>query len=82
MAKGSDVLTMLIPTGGWVIYGDDFDSIRYDEGLTAITKKQFEDGFAKVDAWNAEKAADKEARKSEILNRLGITEEEAKIILA
>jgi len=31
MAKGSDVLSMLIPSGGWVIIGDNFNSIIYDE---------------------------------------------------
>jgi hypothetical protein len=82
MAKGGDVLEMLIPTGGWVIVGDDFDSIRYDEGVTPITKKQFDDGFAAYDSWKAAKQAEIQTRKTAILDRLGITSEEASILLS
>ena len=82
MATGGQVLTMLIPTGGWVIYGDDFDSIIYDQGLTPITKKQFTDGFADYDAWKAEQDAAKAAEKASLLDRLGITADEAKLLLS
>lgn len=82
MAKGGEVLEMLIPTGGWVISGDDFDSIRYDDGVKPITKKQFEDGFAKVDAWKAQEEAARASKKAELLTRLGITQEEAFLLLA
>ncbi len=54
MASGVEVLNMLIPTGGWVITGDDFDSIIYDEGVEPVTKKQFVDAFAQYDAWKVE----------------------------
>ena len=27
MTTGTDVLNMLCPEGGWIIYGDDFDNI-------------------------------------------------------
>lgn len=81
MATGGEVLSMLIPTGGWVIYGDDFDSIIYDEGVKPITKKQFTDGFAAFDAWKAEQDAAKASAKSALLNRLGITAEEAALLL-
>jgi hypothetical protein len=81
MATGTEVLEMLIPTGGWVIAGDDFDSIRYDEGVTPITKKQFDDGFAQYDAWKAEQDAAQAASKAALLDRLGITADEAKLLL-
>jgi hypothetical protein len=81
MATGKEVLSMLIPTGGWVIYGDDFDSIIYDEGVLPVSAKDFKDGFPKVDAWKAKEAAAAEARKAEILNRLGITADEAALLL-
>jgi hypothetical protein len=82
MAKGSDVLMMLIPNGGWVITADDFDSIIYDEGIKPITKKEFEAGFAQFDSWKAERDATKVQAKVELLERLGITEDEAKLLLA
>ena len=81
MAKGSDVLQMLRPNGGWVVYGDDFNSIIYDEGVTPLTKKEFTDGFAAFDAWDAQQKANKEAEKAALLARLGITAEEAALLL-
>jgi len=82
MAKGSDVLNMLLPNGGWVISGDSFDSIVYDDGIKPITKKEFEAGFAQFDSWKAERDATKAATKAALLERLGITEDEAKLLLA
>jgi hypothetical protein len=81
MATGADVLTMLIPTGGWSIQGDDFDTVTFVEA-TPITKKQYEDGFAVYDAWKAEQDADKAAAKAALLDRLGITAEEANLLLS
>jgi hypothetical protein len=82
MATGADVLNKLIPNGGWVISGDDFDSIRYDEGVTPITKKQFDDGFAAYDGWKAAKEADVKNQRDALLARLGITAEEANLLLS
>ena len=79
MAIGADVLDMLIPTGGWVIYGDDFDSIIYDNGVKPITKKQYTDGFAQYDAWKAEQDATQAAAKAAAqakLAALGLTVED------
>jgi hypothetical protein len=81
MATGGEVLNMLIPTGGWVIYGNDFDSIIYDEGVTPVTKKQFDDGFPVYDAWKAQQDTAKATAKSELLAKLGITAEEAALLL-
>ena len=82
MAKAREVMELLIPTGGWTIYGDDFDSIIYNEGVTPITKKQFDDGFAQVDAFKAEQEAKAEADKAALLAKLGITADEAKLLLS
>ena len=76
MATGAEVLTMLIFNGGWVIYGDDFNSIRYDQGVTAISKSDFEAGFAQYDAWQAQQDAAKAAKKATAeakLAALGLT---------
>jgi len=81
VTSGADVLTMLIPSGGWVIYGDDFSSIRYDEGVEPLTKKQFEDGFAQYETWAAQQAAAKIEAKQAILDRLGLTADEAALLL-
>ena len=81
MAIGADVLQMLIPTGGWVIYGDDFDSIIYDDGVKPITKKQFDDGFTKYDTMKAQQDKAKAIAKEELLSKLGITADELKLLL-
>lgn len=81
MATGADVLAMLIPSGGWVIYGDDYESIQFIEA-DAITKAEFEAGFAKVDAFKEKQAADRAAAKAALLERLGITADEAALLLA
>jgi len=79
MATGTQVLSMLIPTGGWAIFGDDFDSIYYDEGVKPLTKKQFEDGFAQHDAWKVEQESVKATAKAVAqgkLAALGLTVED------
>lgn len=81
MATGGDVLSMLIPNGGWYTIGNEYENIQFLE-CEPITKKQFTDGFAKYDAWKAEQDAVKANAKSALLERLGITEDEAKLLLS
>jgi hypothetical protein len=73
---------MLRPAGGWVITGDDFNSITWVDDVKPVTKKEFDEGFPLVDAWLEKKQAEKEVAKTELLNRLGITQEEAKLLLS
>jgi hypothetical protein len=80
MVTGAEVLTMLIPSGGWSIQGDDFDTVNFIEAKP-ITKKEYEDGFAAYDVWKAKQNADKAAAKSALLERLGITAEEAALLV-
>jgi hypothetical protein len=81
MNKVGDVLKMLIPQGGWAYLGDDFEGIQFID-CEPITKKQFEEGLKVVDAWKSAKEADRVAAKNAILDRLGITAEEAHLILS
>ena len=80
MATGAEVLSMLIPTGGWVITGNEFEGIEFIE-CEPVTKKQFADGFAKFDAFKAQQEAEKSVNKTALLERLGITAEEAALLL-
>jgi hypothetical protein len=82
MATGADVLGMLIPTGGWVITGDDFDGIQFIEAKP-IAKAQFEAGFAEYDTWKAEQDAAKAAAKKAAeakLAALGLTSDDLKAL--
>lgn len=82
MAKGSEVLSMLIPNGGWVITGNDYEGITFLE-CEPIIKAEFEAGFAKYDAWKAEQDAQAEAKKAAAeakLAALGLTADDLKAL--
>jgi len=81
MAIGSEVLGMLLPQGGWVISGDDYENIQF-LGCEPITKAEFEAGFVQYDVWKAEQDAAQAIAKTALLDRLGITEDEAKLLLS
>jgi len=83
MAKGSEVLEMLLPNGGWTIIDNAFDSIIYDVGVTPVTKAQFDAGFAEYDAWKVNKDAQAEATKAAAqakLAALGLTADDLKAL--
>ena len=79
MATGIEVLKMLIPNGGWAITGDDYEGIQFID-CEPITKQQFEAGFGKVEEWKAKELAEKKAKRTAILDRLGLTEDEALLL--
>ena len=80
MAKGSDVLSMLIPNGGWIMTGNNYEGIQFLE-CEPITKKQFTDGFKLYDSWKANQDSAKALAKSELLKRLGMTLDEVTLLL-
>jgi hypothetical protein len=81
MATGREVLKMLIPQGGWIIQGDDYEGINFVE-CEPITKAEYEAGFAQYDAWKVEQDEAKATEKQALLDRLGITEAEARLLLS
>jgi hypothetical protein len=80
MAQAWQVLTMLIPNGGYVLRGDTYENIEFIE-CEPITKQQFEDGFAAYDSWKTQEAEAKATAKAALLERLGITADEAALLL-
>jgi len=81
MAQGSDVLSMLLPNGGWAIRGNEYEDIDFLE-CEPITKAEFEAGFTQYDAWKVEKDAAKAQAKAALLERLGLTQEEFNTLTA
>jgi len=78
MAQSREVLRMLIPNGGYVAVGEDYEGIQFLE-CEPISKKEWQDGFAKVDAWKAEQDAAKVAAKKSAQSKLaalGLTVED------
>jgi hypothetical protein len=82
MATASDVLSMLIPNGGWAISGDKYEGIQFLE-CQPITKAQFEAGFAQYDAWKAEQETNslqaKAAAEAKLV-ALGLTADDLKAL--
>jgi hypothetical protein len=82
MAQGGDVLGMLIPTGGWIISGDDYENIQFLE-CQSITKAQFTAGFAEYDAWKAAQETNAAVAKTAAeakLAALGLTADDLKAL--
>ena len=78
MASGGDVLNFLIPNNRCVVYGNDYDSIIWND-TDKITKAEFEAGFAEYDAWKAEQDAARTTAKAAAqakLAALGLTVED------
>jgi hypothetical protein len=83
MATSVEVLQMLIPNGGWIMTGLEYEGIQFLE-CNPITKKEFEDGFIKYDSWKASQDAKAQAAKISGLAKLaalGLTADEAALLL-
>jgi hypothetical protein len=82
MATASQVLGFLIPDGGYVAVGDEYEGITFLD-CEPITKAQFEAGFAQYDAWEAEQEAKALADKASAqakLAALGLTADDLKAL--
>jgi hypothetical protein len=81
MATFAEVLQYLIPNGGYLTSGEEYSGITFLE-CDPITEKEFLDGFAKVD--KAKKAAEikRNADREALLTKLGITADEAALLLS
>jgi hypothetical protein len=78
MATSVEVLAMLIPDGGWVMRGEEYEGIEFLE-CDPISKTEFEAGFAQYDVWKAEQDAVKAAAKTAAQSKLaalGLTVED------
>jgi hypothetical protein len=81
MVTGADVLGMLIPQGGWIITGEDYEGIEFLE-CDPITKQEYLDGFAAYENYAQTIKAEKAAAKAALLDRLGINADEATLLLS
>ena len=83
MATGGDVLGMLCPLGGWIITGDDFNSVIWVDDRPKCTEQEFTNGFAEYDAWKVQQdaalAADKASATAK-LEALGLTADDLKAL--
>lgn len=80
--NGADVLEFLIPQGGWIISGDEYQGITFLQ-CEPITEEQFEAGFAQVEAAKAQAEAEAAAKKAAAeakLAALGLTADDLKAL--
>jgi hypothetical protein len=78
MATTREVLRYLIPNGGYVVRGEDYEGVEFLD-CEPITQAQFTAGFAQYDAWKAEqdaKAATAKASAEAKLAALGLTKDD------
>ena len=83
MAQSFEVMEMLCPDGGWILYGDDFDGITWVDDRPRCTKAEFLAGFAKYDSWKAEQDAIALSAKESVqakLAKLGLTANDLKAL--
>jgi len=73
----ADALLSLCPDAQWTLVGDSYEDIDWLSDHPKPTKEQVEAEIAK----EPEIAAAKAAAKAALLDRLGITEDEAKLLL-
>jgi hypothetical protein len=81
MIEIGEILATIRPNGGWTINNQDFNSLAYDETCTPITKKEFDDAVKNYAATKAAGEAQKATAKAALLEKLGITEDEARLLL-
>lgn len=82
MLRNHEVLHMLCEGVEYNFKGQNYEDIDWLGKQPAITKAQFEAGFAQYDAWKAEQDAAQATAKAALLAQLGITEEQAKLLLS
>ena len=82
MATASQVLSFLIPNGGYVLVGDTYEGLTFPE-CEPITKEQFEAGFAQYDTWKTKQEKAKVTAKAAAeakLEALGLTADDLKAL--
>lgn len=82
MAEGYEVLQMLCAGLVYTQRGNEYKDIDWLGANPAITEAEFNAGFASYDAYKAEQQLVKANAKAALLDRLGITEAEAQLLLS
>ena len=75
------VLLNLYPGAKWTLNGDTYDDLIWYSDTTKPTEKELEDGRKTVAVLLAKQKTDRETKRAELLARLGITADEAALLL-
>ena len=74
------ILTRRFP-GVWTLNGDNYDGLEWLSDTPKPTLEEIESQWSSVKAEIAQEKADAEAKRQALLAKLGITEEEARLLL-
>ena len=81
MASMIEALNFLRPEGGYIANGLEYEGIQFIE-CEPFTKAEFEAAFPAFDAWQAQQDSKTVADKAALLAKLGITADEARLLLS
>jgi hypothetical protein len=82
MIDYTKILNAKYPGAQWSLNGDDYSGLTWLSDTTKPTKKQLDDLWAEVQAEIVAEAATQATAKAALLAQLGITEEQAKLLLS
>jgi hypothetical protein len=77
----SEVLAEILPGVEWSLVGDNFEDINWHGKKAPITEQEFQIKWDALKAKREQDKADKAAARAALLDRLGITAEEAALLL-
>ena len=77
----SKVIDILVPNAKFVLIGDTLDGLEWLDERPFPSKSEFDATLKKLPALIKVEQEAKAAQRQALLNRLGITEEEARILL-
>lgn len=83
MATNIEVLAFLRPNGGYVQVGSDYEGITFEAQCEPFTKEEYLAAFNLVDEYNANKEAEKAAKREAALAKLallGLDEQDIKAL--
>lgn len=78
---GADIMDLLRPDGGWIMVGDDYEGIEFID-CVPVTKAEFNKALSDYPKLLTDRKAKAESNKAALLVKLGITAEEAKLLLS
>lgn len=81
MVEIVEVIKFIRPQGGFIVRGNTFDGIEFLE-CEPFTEEEFNQAKINYQNWKEQKETEAKIKRQALLDKLGITEDEAKILLS
>ena len=83
MAKLAEAINLYNPKAQWTLLGDDYATLDWHSvDIAKPTKAELENLLSQVESIKAQQEAETAADKAALLSKLGITADEAKLLLS